>query len=232
MVFTAADLAHVKVFRAKLPPTPSVSDTHLSNAPVPVALTHTHAVSTVQPLSDGRVLFTQSSFTSPNEAFVLSGLDTPSKPLSVEQITRFSEPELQGKVLDEGEQYWFDGAGGFTVHGWILKPKGFKRDDNGALKKKKWPVAFLVHGGPQGKWEPSQRGWARLTCDRTQEHGMIPGPLDGIRMVCLSPRIITVCIINYSLVFAQQGYFVVMVNPTGSTSFGQGMNIAPSMMIP
>ncbi|QEL14117.1 dipeptidyl-peptidase 5 [Limnoglobus roseus] len=29
---------------------------------------------------------------------------------------------------------------------WILKPPGFD-------EKKKWPVAFLVHGGPQGAWE-------------------------------------------------------------------------------
>jgi dipeptidyl aminopeptidase/acylaminoacyl peptidase len=33
---------------------------------------------------------------------------------------------------------------------WILKPPGF---DEG----KKWPVAFLVHGGPQGAWED---GWS------------------------------------------------------------------------
>lgn len=33
---------------------------------------------------------------------------------------------------------------------WVLKPPGF--DPN-----KKWPVAFLVHGGPQGAWED---GWS------------------------------------------------------------------------
>jgi len=33
---------------------------------------------------------------------------------------------------------------------WVIKPPGF--DD-----KKKWPVAFLVHGGPQGAWED---GWS------------------------------------------------------------------------
>jgi dipeptidyl aminopeptidase/acylaminoacyl peptidase len=33
---------------------------------------------------------------------------------------------------------------------WILKPPGFD-------PKKKWPVAFLVHGGPQGAWED---GWS------------------------------------------------------------------------
>ncbi|HEV3144606.1 MAG TPA: S9 family peptidase [Gemmataceae bacterium] len=33
---------------------------------------------------------------------------------------------------------------------WIIKPPGFD-------PKKKWPVAFLVHGGPQGAWED---GWS------------------------------------------------------------------------
>jgi dipeptidyl aminopeptidase/acylaminoacyl peptidase len=36
--------------------------------------------------------------------------------------------------------------GGVQMQMWILKPPGF--DPN-----KKWPVAFLVHGGPQGAWE-------------------------------------------------------------------------------
>jgi len=31
---------------------------------------------------------------------------------------------------------------------WVLKPPGFD-------EKKKWPVAFLVHGGPQGAWDNS-----------------------------------------------------------------------------
>jgi dipeptidyl aminopeptidase/acylaminoacyl peptidase len=33
---------------------------------------------------------------------------------------------------------------------WVLKPPGFD-------EKKKWPVAYLVHGGPQGAWED---GWS------------------------------------------------------------------------
>ena len=151
MIFTAEDLAHVKVFRLKIPPTPPSSDARLSDIPDPVALTHAHSASSVQPLSNGRVLFTQSSLTSPNDVFLLSGLDTPSKPLDIEQITRISENELQGTYLDEGEQYWFEGADGKTVQSWILKPKGFKKSSIGAAMKQKWPVVFLVHGGPQGK---------------------------------------------------------------------------------
>jgi dipeptidyl aminopeptidase/acylaminoacyl peptidase len=35
---------------------------------------------------------------------------------------------------------------GGEMHMWILKPPGFD-------PAKKWPVVFLVHGGPQGAWE-------------------------------------------------------------------------------
>ena len=38
--------------------------------------------------------------------------------------------------------------------GWIVKPPGFD-------PTKKWPLAFLVHGGPQGAWED---GWSYRWC--------------------------------------------------------------------
>jgi dipeptidyl aminopeptidase/acylaminoacyl peptidase len=43
---------------------------------------------------------------------------------------------------------------GADMQMWILKPPGF--DAN-----KKWPLAYLVHGGPQGAWED---GWSYRWC--------------------------------------------------------------------
>ncbi|KAF8583106.1 alpha/beta-hydrolase [Ramaria rubella] len=186
LIFTAADTARVKVWELKVPPTPSSSASPLTALPHPIALTHTHSASSVQPLPNGRVLFTQSSLASPNDVFLLSGLDTPQKPLSVEQITRFSEEALKGKELDEGEEYWFKGDEERDVQGWILKPKGFSKLSAAQRKGKKWPVVFMVHGGPQSAWHDSWSTWWNLN------------------------------------VFAEQGYFVIAPNPTGSTSFGQG----------
>ncbi|MBX9626734.1 MAG: S9 family peptidase, partial [Gemmataceae bacterium] len=40
--------------------------------------------------------------------------------------------------------------GGVKMQMWVLKPPGFD-------PKKKWPVAYLVHGGPQSAWED---GWS------------------------------------------------------------------------
>jgi dipeptidyl aminopeptidase/acylaminoacyl peptidase len=43
---------------------------------------------------------------------------------------------------------------GADMQMWILKPPGFD-------PQKKWPLAFLVHGGPQGAWED---GWSNRWC--------------------------------------------------------------------
>jgi dipeptidyl aminopeptidase/acylaminoacyl peptidase len=54
------------------------------------------------------------------------------------QIER-TKPESVKVKIEDGEMQM-----------WILKPPGFD-------PKKKWPVAYLIHGGPQGAWED---GWS------------------------------------------------------------------------
>ena len=39
----------------------------------------------------------------------------------------------------------FKGAGDYDVHALVMKPSGFD-------PKKKYPLCFLIHGGPQGAW--------------------------------------------------------------------------------
>jgi dipeptidyl aminopeptidase/acylaminoacyl peptidase len=49
-------------------------------------------------------------------------------------------------LIDQGEQeYWFEGACNRLVHAWILKPHGY-------VEGRKYPLAFLIHGGPEGAW--------------------------------------------------------------------------------
>jgi dipeptidyl aminopeptidase/acylaminoacyl peptidase len=52
--------------------------------------------------------------------------------------------------LPRPESVTVKGAGGTPMQMWVLKPPGFD-------PAKKWPLAFLVHGGPQGAWED---GWS------------------------------------------------------------------------
>jgi dipeptidyl aminopeptidase/acylaminoacyl peptidase len=59
------------------------------------------------------------------------------------------------KLLDEldlprPESVTVKGAGGAPMQMWVLKPPGFD-------VHKKWPLVYLVHGGPQGAWED---GWS------------------------------------------------------------------------
>ena len=119
----------------------------------PVNLTQSKAASGIQVLANGRLLFSQSSFTSPNDVFIIGNLkyleesiDKNELPVvfegQAEQVTHFTEDELKGKNLREAETLWFKGANGRNVHGWALKPRGWTSN-----QKKKYPVVLLIHGG-------------------------------------------------------------------------------------
>lgn len=139
-----------------VPPTPSKSTTDPSlghKYTTPIALTNRRAASGIQTLPTGRLLFSQSSFTSPNDVFILRDLEhleneilksetTVSFKDEPVQITRLTEDSLHNKTLSKGEEFWFKGADDKDVQGWVLKPRGWK-----AGEKKKWPVLLLIHGG-------------------------------------------------------------------------------------
>ncbi|KAI8929702.1 Alpha/Beta hydrolase protein [Entophlyctis helioformis] len=60
-------------------------------------------------------------------------------------ITSLNEDAISELNLSDPEELWFKGANNEKVHSWVLKPPGFD-------KKKKYPLAFLIHGGPEGAW--------------------------------------------------------------------------------
>ncbi|KAI0775548.1 alpha/beta-hydrolase [Trametes elegans] len=185
--FTAGDIARIKIFSLPVPDTPASSTTDPDLPPTfrnPREITSSGAVSDIQPLSNGRLVFTRSSLTSPNDVFVLRDLDEGGTP-RVDQLTRFAAAGLKGKSLAPGEDFWFEGAEGKKIHGWVIKPPGFKEGE-----KKKWPILLIIHGGPEGAWEDQ---WSTRW----------------------NPN-----------AFAQQGYVVVAINPTGSTTFGQELTRA------
>ncbi|MGV7210776.1 prolyl oligopeptidase family serine peptidase [Oxalobacteraceae bacterium A2-2] len=61
------------------------------------------------------------------------------------QLTRNNEAALADVKFGEFEQFSFTGANGDTVYGHVMKPWN-------AEPGRKYPVAFLVHGGPQGSF--------------------------------------------------------------------------------
>jgi len=60
-------------------------------------------------------------------------------------VTRVNEPLLSQISLSKYDSFWFTGAHGDKVEGLMVKPPNFD-------PKQKYPVKFLVHGGPQGAW--------------------------------------------------------------------------------
>lgn len=81
------------------------------------------------------------------------GLDTLKSPVELHtvrpdgsgltRITGLNDQRLAEIQFGEAERFQFEGAGGDTVHGWAIKPVGFQEG-------RKYPLAFIIHGGPQG----------------------------------------------------------------------------------
>jgi dipeptidyl aminopeptidase/acylaminoacyl peptidase len=94
------------------------------------------------------------------------------------QLTHINDALVNKLDFGPMEDYAFSGANGAKVEGFIVRPPNFDAS-------KKYPVKFLIHGGPQGAWGDS---WSYRW--------------------------------NAELM-AASGYVVVMVNPRGSTGYGQ-----------
>ena len=114
---------------------------------------------------DGKTLvFTRMSISSPTElysaatAFTVCEVywkdqkapsplyEVPDCQLSKAQpLTHINDPLLSQVAAPSLEPFWFKGAKGDKVQGFLVKPPNFD-------PSKKYPVKFLIHGGPQGGW--------------------------------------------------------------------------------
>ena len=144
----------------------------------------------IHPLSDGKtVVASVMTVGKPNEIVKVvflwtfgseKGYDivTNNVEANVTPITHLNDTLLAQLDLPKLESFWFPSKDGTNVQGFIIRPPTFD-------PAKKYPVKFLIHGGPQGAWGDawSYRWNAEL--------------------------------------FAASGYVVVMINPRGSTGYGQ-----------
>ena len=84
-------------------------------------------------------------------------------------LTDFNAQRLAAIRFGSHEQFSFAGAGGDTVHGYVVKPWNYAAGE-------KYPVAFIIHGGPQGsmgnnfhyRWNPQTyagQGFAAVFVD-------------------------------------------------------------------
>ena len=89
----------------------------------------------------GFVVFSKSSLVSPPEIFRVAATGGSEKALTMDgaKLARevaFTAPESRS----------VRGGAGATVQYWLIKPPNFDAS-------RKYPVVFLIHGGPQGAWE-------------------------------------------------------------------------------
>ena len=124
-------------------------------------LTEDGTVSNITSLKDGSMIYTMSSLQAPPDIYRRAADGT------VTQLTNINGAELA--EIDEVavQRFNFKGANGDQVWGQIIKPTG---------AKDKLPMAFLVHGGPQGsfgngwstRWNPkviAAQGYGVVTVD-------------------------------------------------------------------
>ena len=101
------------------------------------------SVTEAKPLgTEGSQLFVTS--TSLVDSSCYSVLDPASK--SVEAVSSSSKHGKSfGLSRSQCDEFWYKGAEGYDLHALVVKPSHFD-------EKKRYPLAFLIHGGPQGAW--------------------------------------------------------------------------------
>ena len=128
------------------------------------ALVTRHSNTSPRPLPDGRVLFARDSLVSPVELWVLP--EAGAEPV---KITGLNDTRLAELRFGEYRQFSFVGAHGDEVFGYLIYPVDFD-------PRTTYPLAFLVHGGPQGsfddhwhyRWNPqvyAAHGYATVMID-------------------------------------------------------------------
>lgn len=97
---------------------------------------HKEGTSTELQVKAGRIVFLNDNTSRPNDVFTLDGTTG-----AVRQLTHFNQALVEQLDLGNVESYWFDGAAGAKVHGWLILPPGFDA-------AKRYPLVQLMHGGP------------------------------------------------------------------------------------
>ncbi|MEW6363365.1 MAG: S9 family peptidase [Acidobacteriota bacterium] len=115
----------------------------------------------------GRMLYAMDSLLGPVELYTVGpdGKD-------ITRVTRINDARLAEARLGKPEQFTFSGAKGEKVYGYIVYPADFD-------VSKKYPVAFLIHGGPQNsmgnhfhyRWNPQAYAGAGYAAVMIDFHG-------------------------------------------------------------
>ena len=115
----------------------------------------------------GRILFGMNSLLGPTELYTT---DPAGKDLR--RVTHLNDARVAAARFGKPERFTFKGAKGETVYGYLVYPVDFD-------PARKYPVAFLIHGGPQGtfgndfhyRWNPQAYAGAGYAAVFIDFHG-------------------------------------------------------------
>ncbi len=121
-------------------------------------------VASAQPAAGWRLLFSRHSLLAPAELYTIAPDGSDER-----RLTHINDERLAAARLGRPEVLTFTGAHGDTIQGYLLYPVDFD-------PARRYPVAFLIHGGPQGsfgnefhyRWNPQAyagAGYAVLAID-------------------------------------------------------------------
>lgn len=164
---TAGDIGNVPLFRV------SVTDGQVTRL---VGDGHVRSPG----LAGDRLVFARDDLDSPVDLYSvdLGGQD-------LRRLTAVNHEALESLEFGEYEQFSFAGWNGEKVYGYVMKPVGFEAG-------KRYPLAFLIHGGPQGsfgndfhyRWNPqfyAGLGFGAVMIDFHGSTGYGQGFTDSIR---------------------------------------------------
>ena len=111
---------------------------------LPRKMTHDGHVADVRPAAMGSSeLFLSSSTLIDNSVYTI--ID-PADSYKMRKVSSSSHDGRSfGLSTDQVSEIWFKGAGDYKVHAWVMKPSTFNESS-------KYPLAYVVHGGPQSAW--------------------------------------------------------------------------------
>ena len=120
-----------------------------------------------QPAAGERIVFEHDTFQQPVELVSVARSGSGRR-----RITQLNDARVAAARLGQSEAFTFTGAKGDAVYGWLVKPADFD-------PKQKYPVAFLIHGGPQGsfgdhfhyRWNPQAYAGAGYAAVMIDFHG-------------------------------------------------------------
>ncbi|ERF72295.1 hypothetical protein EPUS_02182 [Endocarpon pusillum Z07020] len=119
-----------------------------SNRATPRKLTHSGSISEVARASflSQQLFISSSTFTDSSIYYILDPSDPETKRIDVSSFA--NNGANFGLSSAQVSELWWKGGddASYMVHAWMMKPSFFRPE-------KKYPLAYLIHGGPQGAWD-------------------------------------------------------------------------------